>query len=82
MKKKVGVMMDSELYKKVKVYCAKKDISISELFAYAVELYMQRLEIIDGEVERQVYEDEVEKQYYEKILKNNGYVELREYKKE
>lgn len=82
MKKKVGLMIDNDLYKRVKVYCAEKDISISELFECAIELYIHRMEMIEKEIERQVFEDEVEKQYYEKILSNNGYVEVREYEKE
>jgi len=82
MKKKVGIYIDNDIYRKAKVYCAEKDISISELFEYAVELYIERSEIIKKEIERQVFDDEIEKKYYESLIKKNGYIEVREYKKE
>lgn len=82
MKKKVGITLDNEIYRRVKIYCAKKEISISELFAYAVEMYINRVEILEGEIERQVFEDEIERKYYDDIVKNNGYVEVIKYRKE
>lgn len=81
-KKKVGIYIDNNVYRKAKVYCAEKDISISELFEYAVELYIERSEVIEKEIERQVFDDEIERRYYENLKKNNGYVKVIEYKKE
>jgi len=82
MKKKVGIYIDNDIYRKAKVYCAEKDIAISELFEYAVELYIERSEILEKEIERQVFDDEIEKKYFESLIKKNGYIEVREYKKE
>lgn len=50
MKKKVGIMFDSELYKKVKVYCAEKGFTISEFIENAVDVYITRMEVIEEEL--------------------------------
>jgi len=50
LKKKIGITMNSKLYRKVKVYCARNDVSISEFIEYAVNLYLQRVEMIEREM--------------------------------
>lgn len=82
MKKKVGIYIDNDIYRKAKIYCAEKDITISEMIEYAVELYIERNEVIEKEIERQVFDDEIERRYYERIIYDNGYLQIKEYKKE
>ena len=65
MKKKVGIMFNSELYKKVKVYCAERGYTISEFIENAVDIYLTRMEVIEEELKRRRLEDLVEDKYSE-----------------
>jgi len=76
MKRKIGLTIDSSLYKRVKLYCAERDIAISELFSYAVEMYIERMEILEEEMKNRKISDLVEDNYNE-IIKQD-LVEIKE----
>ena len=52
MKKKIGLIIDGDIYKRVKLYCVKNEVGISELFEYVIEAYIDRIESIEKEIER------------------------------
>lgn len=76
MRRKIGLTIDSSLYKRVKLYCAERDIAISELFSYAVEMYINRLEMIEQEMKNREISNIIEDNYNE-IVKQD-LVEIRE----
>lgn len=65
MKKKVGISISEGVYKKVKVYCAVNNVKISELFEYAVSMYLQRIELIEEEMKNRSLGDLIEDNYSE-----------------
>lgn len=65
MKKRVGIMFESELYRKVKVYCAERGLTISEFIENAVDMYLTRVEIIEEEIRNRRMEDLIEDNYNE-----------------
>lgn len=65
MKKKVGISISEGVYKKVKVYCAVNNVKISELFEYAVSMYLQRIELIEEEMKNRRLGDLIEDNYSE-----------------
>lgn len=65
MRKKVGISISQELYRKVKIYCAKNEIGISELFEYVVEMYLQRIKILEEEMKNREMGDYIEDNYAE-----------------
>lgn len=67
MKKKVGLLINSELYRRVKVYCAKNGIGISEFIENAVDMYLTRIEIIEEEIKNRKLEDLIEDNYIENV---------------
>lgn len=65
MRKKVGITIDVDLYKKVKLYCAKNDVRISELFEYSVEMYLERMETLEEEMKNRELGGFIEDNYTE-----------------
>lgn len=63
MKRKIGIVFDSELYKKVKVYCAENGLTISDFIQNAVDMYLTRVEIIEEEIKNRMMEDMIEDNY-------------------
>lgn len=76
MRKKVGITIDVDLYKKVKLYCAKNDVRISDLFEYSVEMYLQRMECIEEEMKRKEYGDYIEDRYSEMVKQSINVSEI------
>lgn len=67
MKKKVCIMIYNDIYRRVKVYCAKNGIGISEFIENAVEMYLDRIEIIEEEIKNRKLEDLIEDKYIESV---------------
>lgn len=63
MKKKIGITFDSELYRKVKIYCAENGLTISDFIQNAVDMYLTRVEIIEEEIKNRMMEDMIEDNY-------------------